>query len=63
MSLAGYHINYGIISWIAVIGLPLNSLLNPILYTFSTSAFIDKMQSIRHGNPKTQKRDLAIDNQ
>jgi len=46
MSLAGYKISSGITAWIAVLGLPLNSLLNPILYTFSTIAFISKIKTL-----------------
>ena len=46
MSLAGYRIKPGIVAWITLIGLPLNSLINPVLYTFSTAAFINKIAVI-----------------
>jgi len=38
-SLSGYHITSEVMDWIVIIGLPLNSLLNPVIYTFSTKLF------------------------
>jgi len=38
-SLTGYTITSQVLDWIISVGLPLNSLLNPIVYTFSTEQF------------------------
>jgi len=39
LSLSGYNLESLVFAWVAIIGLPINSLLNPTLYTFSTYAF------------------------
>ena len=44
---AGVEVDPSVISWISVVGLPLNSMLNPILYTFSTPAFYTCIQKKR----------------
>jgi len=45
--LSGYKLNYGIVPWIAILGLPLNSFINPLLYTFSTVDFLKKCQAVK----------------
>jgi len=39
MGLFGYQLQSLTIAWVAIVGLPVNSVLNPILYTFSTKSF------------------------
>jgi hypothetical protein len=47
MSLAGYQHQSDVISWVAVVGLPINSILNPALHTFSTPLFIKLVKTFR----------------
>jgi len=39
LSLSFYHIDPDVIPWLAVLALPVNSLLNPVVYTFTTKSF------------------------
>ena len=39
MSISGYQLDNNSLSWIVTVALPVNSILNPVLFTFSTPAF------------------------
>jgi len=39
LSLSGYNIDSKILAWLAIMGLPANSVVNPIIYTMSTTHF------------------------
>ena len=39
MSVAGYYIDPSITAWLSIVGIPMNSLINPVTYTFTTRAF------------------------
>jgi len=39
LSISGYHLDNNSLSWVVTVALPMNSILNPVLYTFATPAF------------------------
>ena len=47
MSLLGYRIKSDLLAWVSIVGLPANSILNPVLYTFTTKAFHKAIQQAR----------------
>ncbi|CAL4078603.1 unnamed protein product, partial [Meganyctiphanes norvegica] len=62
VSLAGVKIPPQVFAWVAVFILPLNAAINPLLYTMSTTPFINRMQNNmlkmrysfrRHCSPET----------
>ena len=46
LSFAGVIIDATVLSWIAVVGFPSNAVLNPVLYTFSTTKFHSFLNSV-----------------
>ncbi|XP_037383031.1 relaxin receptor 2 isoform X2 [Talpa occidentalis] len=64
LSLFRVEIPGTITSWIVIFFLPVNSALNPILYTLTTSFFKDKLKQLLHkhrrkANFKTKKKSLS----
>ncbi|KAF5295007.1 hypothetical protein FQA39_LY13317, partial [Lamprigera yunnana] len=45
-ALSGFPISEALYAWLAILVLPINSALNPILYTLTTTLFIKQMQKI-----------------
>uniref|UniRef100_A0A8C7A1N9 Relaxin family peptide receptor 2 n=1 Tax=Neovison vison TaxID=452646 RepID=A0A8C7A1N9_NEOVI len=65
LSLFRVEIPGTIISWIVIFFLPVNSALNPILYTLTTSFFKDKLKQLLHKHRrksifKTKKKSISI---
>ncbi|XP_047494628.1 uncharacterized protein LOC125042785 [Penaeus chinensis] len=46
-ALANIEVHSGVYAWLVVLVLPINSAINPILYTFSTSKFQSQMSTLR----------------
>jgi len=46
LSITGVSVDATVISWIAVFGFPLNAMMNPILHTFTTSAFCKSLTNM-----------------
>jgi len=55
MSLSGYELQSDIMAWVAIVGLPLNSILNPAIYTFSTSAFLNHLKNVTQPKAYSQQ--------
>ncbi|XP_057563547.1 relaxin receptor 2 [Hippopotamus amphibius kiboko] len=65
LSLFRVEIPGTITSWVVIFFLPLNSALNPILYTLTTNFFKDKLKQLLHKHRrksifKTKKKSLSI---
>ena len=39
MSVSGYDTDTSVTAWLAIVGIPINSLISPLVYTFTTRSF------------------------